>query len=57
MSIKFEKKYFDELANLQINQTQFAAQNTFQIRGFGNGANNPGVEPSVASFKRWCCKS
>ena len=34
--------------SLQINQTQFAAQNTFQIRGFGNGANNPGVEPSVA---------
>ena len=34
--------------SLQINQQQFAAQNTFQIRGFGNGANNPGVEPSVA---------
>ena len=34
--------------SLQINQTQFAAQNTFLIRGFGNGANNPGVEPSVA---------
>ena len=34
--------------SLQINQLQFAAQNTFQIRGFGNGSNNPGVEPSVA---------
>ncbi len=34
--------------SLKINQTQFAAQNTFLIRGFGNGANNPGVEPSVA---------
>ena len=34
--------------SLKIDQTQFAAQNTFLIRGFGNGANNPGVEPSVA---------
>jgi outer membrane receptor protein involved in Fe transport len=27
--------------SLKIDQTQFAAQNTFLIRGFGNGANNP----------------
>ena len=29
--------------SLKIDQTQFAAQNTFLIRGFGNGANNPGI--------------
>ena len=34
--------------SLRINQQQFASQNTFLIRGFGNGANNPGVEPAVA---------
>ena len=34
--------------SLKINQQQFANQNTFLIRGFGNGANNPGVEPAVA---------
>ncbi|MGY9041155.1 MAG: TonB-dependent receptor, partial [Alphaproteobacteria bacterium] len=34
--------------SLKIAQQQFANQNTFLIRGFGNGANNPGVEPAVA---------
>lgn len=34
--------------SLKVNQQNTAAQNTFLIRGFGNGANNPGVEPAVA---------
>ncbi|HCV48380.1 MAG TPA: hypothetical protein DGQ22_01050 [Rhodobiaceae bacterium] len=38
----------NSVPSLKINQQQFANQNTFLIRGFGNGANNPGVEPAVA---------
>jgi iron complex outermembrane receptor protein len=32
---------------LRVNQLQNSAQTNFTIRGFGNGANNPGIEPSV----------
>ena len=35
---------------LRVNQLQSSAQTNFVIRGFGNGANNPGIEPSVAVF-------
>jgi iron complex outermembrane receptor protein len=33
--------------SLRVNQLQGSAQTNFTIRGFGNGANNPGIEPSV----------
>ena len=33
---------------LRINQLQSSANTNFLIRGFGNGANNPGIEPSVS---------
>jgi iron complex outermembrane receptor protein len=33
--------------SLRVNQLQSSAQTNFVIRGFGNGANNPGIEPSV----------
>ncbi|MEL6868830.1 MAG: TonB-dependent receptor [Pseudomonadota bacterium] len=36
--------------SLRINQLQSSANVNFQIRGFGNGANNPGIEPSVGVF-------
>ncbi len=36
--------------SLRINQLQNSSQTTFTIRGFGNGANNPGIEPSVGVF-------
>jgi len=36
--------------SLRVSQLQNANQTTFIIRGFGNGANNPGIEPSVAVF-------
>ncbi len=36
--------------SLRINQLQNASQANFFIRGFGNGANNPGIEPSVGVF-------
>ena len=35
---------------LRIPQFQNANQTNFVIRGFGNGANNPGIEPSVGVF-------
>ncbi|MHA7871508.1 MAG: TonB-dependent receptor, partial [Hyphococcus sp.] len=44
---------FDLQANvpsLRISQLQNSAQTNFIIRGFGNGANNPGIEPSVGVF-------
>ena len=34
--------------SLRINQLQSSAQTNFTIRGFGNGANNPGIEPAVS---------
>lgn len=34
--------------SLRINQLQSSAQTNFIIRGFGNGANNPGIEPAVS---------
>lgn len=36
--------------SLRVNQLQTSANTNFIIRGFGNGANNPGIEPSVGVF-------
>lgn len=36
--------------SLRVSTLQTAANTTFLIRGFGNGANNAGVEPSVGVF-------
>lgn len=36
--------------SLRVTQQQNASQTNFIIRGFGNGANNPGIEPSVGVF-------
>jgi len=36
--------------SLRINQLQSSTNTNFIIRGFGNGANNPGIEPSVGVF-------
>lgn len=36
--------------SLKIGQLQSTANTNFRIRGFGNGANNAGIEPSVGVF-------
>ncbi len=36
--------------SLRVNQLQSSANTNFLIRGFGNGANNAGIEPSVGVF-------
>ena len=36
--------------SLRVNQQASATNTNFIIRGFGNGANNPGIEPSVGVF-------
>ena len=36
--------------SLRISQLQTSTNTNFIIRGFGNGANNPGIEPSVGVF-------
>jgi iron complex outermembrane recepter protein len=36
--------------SLRVSQNQSSTNTTFIIRGFGNGANNAGIEPSVAVF-------
>ena len=36
--------------SLDTRQYQSSVNTTFFIRGFGNGSNNPGIEPSVAVF-------
>ena len=36
--------------SLRVNQLQSSAQTNFTIRGFGNGANNPGIEPAVSVY-------
>jgi len=36
--------------SLSIGQLQTTANTNFRIRGFGNGANNAGIEPSVGVF-------
>lgn len=36
--------------SLRVNQLQSSANTNFIIRGFGNGANNAGIEPSVGVF-------
>jgi len=38
------------VTSLRVSTAQTSTQTTFEIRGFGNGANNPGVEPSVGVF-------
>ncbi|WP_411816315.1 TonB-dependent receptor [Hyphococcus sp. DH-69] len=52
-----EKAQINDLIDLQtvvpslrITQLQNASQTNFTIRGFGNGANNPGIESSVGVF-------
>ena len=36
--------------SLRVTQLQTSTQTNFLIRGFGNGANNPGIESSVGVF-------
>ncbi len=36
--------------SLRVSTLQTSTQTNFIIRGFGNGANNPGIEPSVGVF-------
>jgi len=36
--------------SLRVSQLQTSASSNFVIRGFGNGANNVGIEPSVGVF-------
>jgi len=36
--------------SLRVTQANVSANTTFSIRGFGNGANNAGIEPSVGVF-------
>ena len=36
--------------SLRVTQLQTSGNTNFVIRGFGNGANNPGIEPSVGVF-------
>ena len=36
--------------SLRVSQNQNSVQTTFSIRGFGNGGNNVGIEPSVGVF-------
>ena len=36
--------------SLRVSTNQSSSQSTFSIRGFGNGANNVGIEPSVGVF-------
>ena len=36
--------------SLRVSQNQNSIQTTFSIRGFGNGGNNVGIEPSVGVF-------
>ena len=38
------------IPSLRVTQLQSSANTNFVIRGFGNGANNPGIEPSVGVF-------
>ena len=36
--------------SLRVSELQSSTNTNFVIRGFGNGANNPGIEPSVGVF-------
>jgi len=38
------------IPSLKVTQLQLTGNTNFIIRGFGNGANNPGIEPSVGVF-------
>ncbi|MFM8481584.1 MAG: TonB-dependent receptor, partial [Gammaproteobacteria bacterium] len=38
------------IPSLRVSQLQTSTQTNFIIRGFGNGANNPGIESSVGVF-------
>lgn len=39
-----------QIPSLRVDQLQSSANTNFLIRGFGNGANNAGIEPSVGVF-------
>ncbi|WP_369027085.1 TonB-dependent receptor [Qipengyuania sp. RANM35] len=39
-----------QVPSLKVSQLQSSANTNFLIRGFGNGANNAGIEPSVGVF-------
>ena len=39
-----------QVPSLRVSQLQSSANTNFFIRGFGNGANNAGIEPSVGVF-------
>ena len=39
-----------QVPSLRVDQLQSSANTNFLIRGFGNGANNAGIEPSVGVF-------
>ena len=39
-----------EVPSLRVDQLQSSSNTNFIIRGFGNGANNAGIEPSVGVF-------
>ncbi len=56
-SVEIEKANIRDIKDLQsvvpslvVTTNQNSAQSTFAIRGFGNGANNTGLEPSVGVF-------
>lgn len=38
------------VSSLRVTQLQTSSSTTFAIRGFGNGSNNPGIDPSVGVF-------
>ncbi|MGA0800317.1 MAG: TonB-dependent receptor plug domain-containing protein, partial [Steroidobacteraceae bacterium] len=38
------------VTSLRVSTLQTSTNTNFIIRGFGNGANNPGIEPSVGLF-------
>ena len=49
-AIKDIKDLQSVVPSLRINQLQNSQNTNFIIRGFGNGANNAGIEPSVGVF-------
>ncbi len=56
-AVEIEKANIRDIQDLQsvvpslvVTTNQNSAQSTFTIRGFGNGANNTGLEPSVGVF-------
>jgi len=56
-AVEIEKANIRDIKDLQsvvpslvVTTNQNSAQSTFSVRGFGNGANNTGLEPSVGVF-------